>query len=91
MKQVTINLPNVGEGQTVEVPGLGLFENNTTTEVDDERVAVYTDAFGYEWPEGSDELVVELPPEPEPEEVPEEAPVVEEQEPAPEGEEPVDG
>jgi hypothetical protein len=35
MYTVEVNLPNVGKGQPVEIDGLGIFENGTTTEVSD--------------------------------------------------------
>jgi hypothetical protein len=80
-KQVSVNLPAAGEGTMLEVQGLGVFENGTTTDVDDEQVTVYTEAFGYEWPEGQDTLNV-VPAEPEPEVVAaEDAPVVSDQSP----------
>jgi hypothetical protein len=81
---VTVNLPAAGEGTMLEVQGLGVFENSTTTEVSAEKVETYK-AQGNEWPEG-DELTIEPEVEPLAEES---TPVVEPQEPASAEEPPV--
>lgn len=39
--QITVNLPNTGKGQEVQIPGLGTFKNGSTAEVTKEMA----DAF----------------------------------------------
>ncbi len=36
--RITVHLPNLFEGAETEVPGLGLFKNGTSTDVDDAKV-----------------------------------------------------
>jgi hypothetical protein len=54
-KQVTVDLTSLGE-QSMEIPGLGVFENGTTTDVTDEMLATF-ESQGYIWPEDSETLV----------------------------------
>lgn len=35
---VIVNMPNRPEGDLIEIPGLGLFENGTSTPVEDDKV-----------------------------------------------------
>jgi hypothetical protein len=48
MGTVTVKLSNRPEGAKVEIPYLGLFDNGSTTEVDDKKLARYHKAYGGE-------------------------------------------
>lgn len=39
--QIKLDLPNLGKGVPVEIPGLGVFENGTTTTLSADQVATF--------------------------------------------------
>jgi hypothetical protein len=39
--EVTVNVPSAGKGTDLEIPGLGVFKNGTTTVLEDEEVATF--------------------------------------------------
>jgi hypothetical protein len=59
-KTITIQYDNLSQGAKVEVPGLGVFPNGETSQVDDERLSQY-EATGHAVPDGDFEYPV--PPE----------------------------
>lgn len=75
MAKVTIDLPGTPKGEDVEVGGLGLFKNGSTTEVPKERVEDWEAFSNRKWPSSGDLSLpvledskapseVEKPPEP---------------------------
>lgn len=47
--ELTIDMPNLTKGAEVEIPGLGVFKNGSTTVLEDEQVATfrtYNRAYG---------------------------------------------
>lgn len=46
--EVKINLPNTPDLVGVEIPGLGLFENGSTVQVDDDRAHRFYEVLGLE-------------------------------------------
>lgn len=58
MAKLTVDYPNMPKGEPVEVPGLGLFPNGSTQEVEKEDVAVWERVTGMKFPSGG---VLELP------------------------------
>lgn len=42
-----VDLPNASKGQQVSIPGLGVFEQGSTTELTDQAVERFRDAMGH--------------------------------------------
>lgn len=79
---VKVNVPGTPKGETVEVPGLGLFKNGSSRKVNEAEIAQF-EALGYQFPKNGELNVPlsteELAKKPDAEEAPEtEQPAIDE-------------